>query len=347
MRRIGQIILTIFLIAILTGVWIVFDNWNTIIAVVDSFRYTQEELEIQMVETKAELQNYLDENDEIVVRDLTEEEQNALNEGQISGDQAILILTGQSTLEEEIEKVQSGEVVLENPTVPPAEQPTVTEPAAVGTEDTTTDSKITSGKTTDTKPTNKDVGKTTGGNKTTVKETGKTTGKNKTETNSGGKTSGNKTGTTQTTTSNGKNEPSKNTGSTTQTGTTQTSGTSSGTSNVSTDQKISEYVAQLYVYKNEFLNRLGGLESTISDEFYSLPKAERNTENKERIISSYMGQVGQWEKECDSKVYTVLGQLEETLVAADRDVGIVSKIEENYLNEKRLKKAYYMDIYSK
>lgn len=340
MRRVGQIILTIFLLAILTGVWIVFDNWNTIIAVVDSFRYTQEELEIQMVETKAELQNYLDENEAIVVRDLTEEEQKALNEGQINGDQAILILTGQSTLEEEIAKVQSGEVVVEPPVLP-TEQPTVTEPAGDNAQGTVPDVKPTDGKTTDNKTTNKDAGKTP------TKDTGKTTSTNKTETNSGEKTNGNKTGTTQTATSNVKNESPKTTGSTTQTATTQTSGTTNNKSDVSTDQKISEYVAQLYVYKNEFLNRLAGLEGTISNEFYSQPQSEWNRANKERIISKYMGQVGQWEKECDSKVYGVLGQLEETLVSAGRDVGIVSKIEENYLNEKRLKKAYYMDIYSK
>lgn len=336
MRRFGIIILTLFFMAILLSAWVVCDNWNTIIAVVDSFRYTQEELTTKLEENKAELQKYLDDNEAIVVRDLTEEEQAALNEGKITEDQAVLILTGQSTLEEELAKA-------------PPEEPTESEAA----EEATTDAETTNGEQPADKPTSASPDtqskapadkKTGNDNKsdTSKPNTGTT---NKTTTTSPGKsnttTSGGKTNTT---TSGGNKSNDKTTGSGNK-GNTATQST--GNSTASTDQKISEYIAQLYVYKNDFLNRLSGLETMISDEFYSQPQSEWNRPNKERIISKYIGMVGQWESECDTKVYGILGLIEETLIAAGRDTEIVGRIEENYLSEKRIKKAYYMDIYTK
>ncbi|MBQ2966684.1 MAG: hypothetical protein IJE10_01015 [Clostridia bacterium] len=333
MKRFGIIILSVFMMLILVGVWIICDNWNTITALVDSVRYTSEELEVQMEETKEELQNFLDENEAIVVRDLNEEEQNALNEGKISGDQAILILTGQSTLEEEIRKAEAGEVP------PPVQQ--TNEDTGNSEENGKNDNPGgADNKPVPDKPGNVTVGKENPGNISTGKNNAPTTSGNKNTTSNNSTPSGNNNNTASGTTSGTASSQGGTTGTT-------SAPEPSGNNNASADQKISEYIAQLYVYKNEFLNRLAGLENTISNEFYSQPQSEWNRPNKERIVSKYMGQVGQWEKECDSKVYGVLDQIETTLTEAGRDTSVVTKIEENYLNEKRLKKAFYMERYTK
>ncbi len=333
MKRFGIIILSVFMMLILVGVWIICDNWNTITALVDSVRYTSEELEVQMEETKEELQNFLDENEAIVVRDLNEEEQNALNEGKISGDQAILILTGQSTLEEEIRKAEAGEVP------PPVQQ--TNEDAGNSEENGKNDNPGgADNKPVPDKPGNGTDGKGNPGNISTGKNNAPTTSGNKNTTSNNSTPSGNNNNTASGTTSGTASSQGGTTGTT-------SAPEPSGKNNASADQKISEYIAQLYVYKNEFLNRLAGLENTISNEFYSQPQSEWNRPNKERIVSKYMGQVGQWEKECDSKVYGVLDQIETTLTEAGRDTSVVTKIEENYLNEKRLKKAFYMERYTK
>ena len=335
MRRFGIIILTLFFMAILLSVWVVCDNWNTIIAVVDSFRYTQEELATKMEENKAELQKYLDDNEAIVVRDLTEEEQAALNEGKITEDQAVLILTGQSTLEEELAKAPP-----EEPTEPETVEEATPDAEAINGEQPADKSTSAPPDTQSKTPADKKTGNDNKGD--TSKPNTETT--NKTTTTSNGKSTTTSPGKSTTTTSGGNKSNDKNSGSGNKGNTTTQS---TGNSTASTDQKISEYIAQLYVYKNDFLNRLSGLETMISDEFYSQPQSEWNRPNKERIISKYIGLVGQWESECDTKVYGILGLIEETLIAAGRDTEIVGRIEENYLSEKRIKKAYYMDIYTK
>ncbi|MBR3942982.1 MAG: hypothetical protein IKJ55_06460, partial [Clostridia bacterium] len=80
---------------------------------------------------------------------------------------------------------------------------------------------------------------------------------------------------------------------------------------------------------------------------YALPIAQRKLPKKQEIINKHVGMVGQWEKECDATVYELLEKIETTLIEANRDTDIVSKIEENYLNEKQIKKAEYMQIYTR
>ena len=273
MRRIGKIILTLLMMFVLAGSWIVAVNWNTFSAFYDSYRYTEEELQQQQEKNKEELQAYLDDNEDIVVRDMTEEEKEAYNSGKIDEQQLQDILTGKTTLEAEFKKNGYG---------PDGEK--------VEKED---------GKETEpTKP------QSAGNNPGKPPESAPAP--------SGGQ---------------GEKKPT--------------------VSASETDQKISEYIAQLYICKNDFMTKLANLEQMIQDEFYALPQSEWNIPNKQRIITSYIGKVGQWEKDCDTKVYAILDQIKDTLIAADRDTEIVNKIEENYLNEKRIKKAEYMHIYTR
>ena len=69
-------------------------HWNSLEALVDSFRYSQDEVVEKLDENKEQLQQYIDENENITVRDLTEEEAKSLNEGKITEQEAVDILTG-------------------------------------------------------------------------------------------------------------------------------------------------------------------------------------------------------------------------------------------------------------
>lgn len=98
-KRIIIVLSIVLILAILIGVFL-YMNWNTIQAVMDGMQYTTEEVEQQLQQSQNELQRYIDSNEKIVVRDLTDEEKDALNSGEITSADAIKILTGKKTLED-------------------------------------------------------------------------------------------------------------------------------------------------------------------------------------------------------------------------------------------------------
>ena len=93
MSKKTKILLIILLVIILAASWFVYTQWNNISAVINSFRYSQEEVEENIKNTKEDLQKIIDEDDNITVRDLTEEEAKALNEGKMTEEEAVDILT--------------------------------------------------------------------------------------------------------------------------------------------------------------------------------------------------------------------------------------------------------------
>ncbi|MBQ9736872.1 MAG: hypothetical protein IJV86_00485 [Clostridia bacterium] len=83
-------VLTVFLIAV--GVF-TYKQWNTITAVVDSFRYTQEDVDKKVEEQKEAVQTFINETEGVSVRELTEEEEKSLREGKLTESEIVEILT--------------------------------------------------------------------------------------------------------------------------------------------------------------------------------------------------------------------------------------------------------------
>ena len=92
-KRRWILLFIILLIVILLGSFVV-KHRNTLEALVDSFRYSQDEVIEKLNENKNDLQQYIDENENITVRDLTQEEAKQLNNGEITEEEAVGILTG-------------------------------------------------------------------------------------------------------------------------------------------------------------------------------------------------------------------------------------------------------------
>lgn len=239
-------------------------NRNTVMGVIDGFRYSQEDVERKQEENKQELQKFLDENKEVTVRELTEEENKALADGEITEDDAVQIITGSTTLEE---------IKQQNETASSEEK--------LGTGKTETDIPA---DTPDIQPPEND--------KPVVQPTV----------------------------------------------------TPEPVPEKTSDQIISELIATLYVQKSVYLSRLDGLESTLSAEWETIPKEQKKAE-KARIIAKYMPVIADWEKTCDDMVYGILDQIEAEIKKSGKDLTIIDKIDEAYQNEKRLKKAYYINNY--
>jgi len=100
-------------------IWFLFAQWNTISAFIDSLRYSQEEVTEKLEENQASLQEFIDGNENITVRDLTAEEAKALNEGTMTEEEAVRILTGQEGTKPPLAEPPAGQDKPANPSTEP------------------------------------------------------------------------------------------------------------------------------------------------------------------------------------------------------------------------------------
>ena len=232
MKRKRKIWLWILLGIVILASIFVYSQWDNINAVIDAFRYTQEEVVEKMEKNKQDLQNYIDENEDVNVRDLTKEEAEALNKGELTEDEVVDILVGK-----------------------PEEKPNIEEPN---------------------KPESKEISK---------EEAGK---------------------------------------------------------------RLSEAIARLYIQKNANLSKIDAMEAEARARFIQACKGKTIEEQKPikaSIISEYFPKVASWEKECDSVVYGILDEIKAALKESGQSMEIADKIEQAYLDEKSLKKSYFIGRY--
>lgn len=233
--------LTILVAIVLLVGWFVYKQWNTITAVTDSLKYSQEELEQNIAQNKEELQKFLDDEESITVRDLTEEEAEALSQGDLSEDEVVALLTGKGP-EEPITKTPSTDAETKPSEIKPTTAPT--------------------------------------------------------------------------------QSPS--------------------------EQAVAEAIARLYVQKSTYLNKLDTIEAQAKAEFISkLKQVGKDGEQavKKEMLTTYMPMVSSWEAECDKVVYGILDEIRAELKKSGKDESIVNKMRSAYLDEKRTKKAYFINRY--
>lgn len=110
------------------------------------------------------------------------------------------------------------------------------------------------------------------------------------------------------------------------------------------DKIISKYVAKLYLYKAEYIAKLGKLEQSAKDEYLALPEDKRTESEKSRILLSKISEASALEKVCDSQVNALLSDMKKELKECGADLSIIDVIKKAYTEEKALKKAYYLGI---
>ena len=242
----------VFIIVIFLGI-VVIKHWNSLTAVIDSFRYSQDEVVEKLNENTQQLQKYIDENENITVRDLTEEEAKMLNEGVITEEEAIAILTGKASSVQPSDEADASDAS------------SAEEPAG---------------------------------------ETKKPQPSSKPQT----------------------PEATKE----------------------SSDTVVSEAIAKLYIQKSKYLSKLDTIEANIRQAYIDEAASKSDEEKraiKQRFINSNLSEVAAWEKECDGVVYGILDEIKTALKNAGQDTSVVKKLEDAYLNEKRLKKSYFINRY--
>lgn len=108
---------------------------------------------------------------------------------------------------------------------------------------------------------------------------------------------------------------------------------------------VSLYITDLYSIKSEFIGRLDGMVSQAINEYKSLDKKQRTQSKKLEIGVSYAKQALSLEKECDTKVNSLLSSLEKQLKADSKSTDIIATLKSAYNSEKALKRAYYLNMF--
>ncbi len=257
MKKTTIIVLSIVLIVLLGLGWFTYRQWNTISAFIDSVRYSNEELTQQLEDNKKKVDDFLAQEEDITVRDLTEEESKALNEGNLTEEEIIELLVG-------------------TPTQQPTASPVVTE-----------------------KP--------------------ETTSK-----------------------------PEENT----QQPIATPPQTATPAPQESSGQIVAKLIAKLYVQKSTYLNKLDVIEAEAREAYMNLPYDFRQdndetklSDGKKQLLQKFLPIVASWETECDNVVGEIIDEIRAELKKSGKGTEIADTLYESYLNEKKTKKAYFINRY--
>jgi hypothetical protein len=129
-----------------------------------------------------------------------------------------------------------------------------------------------------------------------------------------------------------------------ETGSTQAS---SGNTELTREQQIvADHLTQMYSLKAYYIGQLGVLEQDLKAQYKSANGDGKNAAAIAKVVQSNMGRVVSLESECDSKVDAILADMKSELEAIGADTSIVQVAEDSYINEKSLRKSYYLSLYN-
>lgn len=106
---------------------------------------------------------------------------------------------------------------------------------------------------------------------------------------------------------------------------------------------IEEAIAQMYYIKATYLGQLGALERQAKAEYKALSQQERKAAIK-TLATKYINLGLAAESQCDGEVDKVLEALKVSLQKINEPIEIVGIMKKNYEQEKKLKKAYYLNL---
>lgn len=108
------------------------------------------------------------------------------------------------------------------------------------------------------------------------------------------------------------------------------------------DLEIAKIVAETYVLREEFLQKLDGLMARAMADYKALKPAERKSSKLVTMVSDYLATGLTMEKECDAEIKKIIARLETALRESGRDLSLAETVFDTYLEEKSLKKSWYM-----
>lgn len=107
-------------------------------------------------------------------------------------------------------------------------------------------------------------------------------------------------------------------------------------------KQLSALIAQVYVLREEYLAALENMEVSAKADYRALSDSQRTAGKLASLVSDYIGRATRLEKECDGKMDAIIAQMETLIQANNGDMSLTDTVFNTYVNEKSLKKAWYM-----
>lgn len=107
-------------------------------------------------------------------------------------------------------------------------------------------------------------------------------------------------------------------------------------------KQLSALIAQVYVLREEYLAALENMETSAKADYRALSDSQRTAGRLASLVSDYIGRATRLEKECDGKMDAIIAQMETLIQANNGDMSLTDTVFNTYVNEKSLKKAWYM-----
>ncbi|MBQ6893548.1 MAG: hypothetical protein IJN48_05015 [Clostridia bacterium] len=111
--------------------------------------------------------------------------------------------------------------------------------------------------------------------------------------------------------------------------------------------RVSEIIAEIYLLRATYLNKIDELIYNTKLEYVALPKEHHNLQGKMRIIEKTLIPKGNaLEAECDKKMNVLLDELKGILIKLNSSTAIIDEIKKTYEEQKDLKMAELYNKYS-
>lgn len=107
-------------------------------------------------------------------------------------------------------------------------------------------------------------------------------------------------------------------------------------------RKLAAIIAEVYVLREEFLIKLDNLMGQAKKDYLALAPEERSGTKLTGLVSSYFTKAYSLEAECDARMKEIITRMETLLEENGGDLSIAQTVFDTYLNEKSLKKSWYM-----
>ncbi len=111
-------------------------------------------------------------------------------------------------------------------------------------------------------------------------------------------------------------------------------------------QIVAKYLTEMYTLKAYYIGQLGSFERELKAEYKKQNGNNKNAASIAKFVQSNMGKAISLETECDNKVEGILTNMQNELEAIGADTSIVQIAEDSYMNEKSLRKSYYLSLYN-
>ena len=108
------------------------------------------------------------------------------------------------------------------------------------------------------------------------------------------------------------------------------------------ETRLNELIAKVYVLREEFLIKLDQTQTAAIEDYKAIPADQRTTKKIASLVSGYLSKGLDMEKECDAQIEQIVVEMEALLKENGGDLSIAQTVYDTYVEEKSLKKAWYM-----